>query len=75
MSLRVKLLLWYTGVFAVSGCLCTTTMYALVTHRLRSEVDKDLEEEFDEWCQMTRGSLDDLPALERQIRIEIASEA
>ena len=75
MSLRLKLLLWYTGVFAVSACLLTITMYALVTYRLRSEVDKDLEEELEEWCQMTSESLDDLPALERQIRIEIGSEA
>jgi len=75
MSLRLKLLLWYTGVFAVSACLLTITMYALVTYRLRSEVDKDLEEELVEWRQMTSDSLDDLPALERQIRIEIASEA
>ena len=44
MSLRLKLLLWYTGVFAVSGALLTTTMYALVAHRMRIEVERDLDE-------------------------------
>ena len=74
MSLRLKLLLWYTGVLALSGGLLATTMYALVAHRMRSEVENDLEEEVAEWRAMTLHSLDDLPALRKQIRIEVDAE-
>jgi hypothetical protein len=74
MSLRLRLVLWYTGVLAASACVLTTTLYALVAHRMRSEVENDLEEEIAEWREMALAALDDLPALERQLRIEIDAE-
>ena len=74
MSLRLKLVLWYTGILVLSGGLLTTTLYWLVTHKMRSELDYDLAEEFDEWQSLTKVSLNDLASLEKQIRLEIRSE-
>jgi len=72
MSLRLKLVLWYTGVLTVSGCLLTGTMYALVTHKMRSEVDHNLEEEFKEWRLITLELLHDRASLERRIRLDMS---
>lgn len=75
MSLRLKLVLWYTGVFALSGCVLTTSLYALITHKIRREIDRDLGEEYEEWRLITLDALDDPVALDRQIRLEIVTES
>ena len=74
MTLRRKLVLWYTGVFAVSGCLLAVAMSALTTHRLRSEFDKELASELDEWRAFTVEHFDNPTLLQRLIRLEIGKE-
>ena len=64
----------HPGVFAVSGCLLAVATSELITHRLRSEHDKDLRAEFDEWRAFTVEHLDEPALLERLIRIELAQE-
>ena len=74
MSLRLKLVLWYTGVFGASACVMVLTLHALVAHRLRSELHKLLEDEHEEWARITREHGDDLRGLKRQIHAEIHGE-
>ena len=74
MSLRLKLVLWYTGVFGASACVMVLTLHALVAHRLRSELHKLLEDEHEEWTRITREHGDDLRGLKRQIHAEIHGE-
>lgn len=70
MSLRLKLLLWYTGVFAVSGALLVTTLYLLIAHRMRSDVGKFLEDEYEEYARLTLQLLDKPELLEETVREE-----
>ena len=75
MSLRTKLVLWYTGVFGVSGGLLVVALYVLIAHKLWSEADTFLVDEYQEWVGMTLASLDDIPRLEAAIRREISDES
>jgi heavy metal sensor kinase len=74
-SLRLKLVLWYTGVFAVSGLLLVLALHLLTTHRLASEADRELEEEFREWASATVELLDNQEELTRRVREEMRLEA
>ena len=75
MSLRSKLVLWYTGVFLFSGALLTTTLYLLVAHKMRSDADLELNEEYHEWCALTLRSLDRPASIEQAIATDIESES
>ncbi|HUT36745.1 MAG TPA: HAMP domain-containing sensor histidine kinase [Planctomycetota bacterium] len=70
MSLRAKLVLWYTAVFAISGALLTGALYLLTAHVMEAEADKFLAEEFDEVRDLT---LEKLPNVE-ELRTRIAEE-
>ena len=74
MSLRAKLVLWYTLFFAVSGCLLTTGLYLLIARTMRAEADKFLEEEFEELGRITIPLTHDPNRLEQAIRAELARE-
>ncbi|MBM4042316.1 MAG: HAMP domain-containing protein [Planctomycetes bacterium] len=71
MSLRAKLVLWYTAVFAVSGSLLCVTLYLLIAHALGAEADRFLEEEFQEVRQITRDLLPQPAALKARIAAEL----
>ena len=74
MTIRQKLLLWYTGVLAVSGCILMLTLYFLTAHQMRREVEKFLLDECNEWADHYRNTAPDLSALERVIRPQIGTE-
>ncbi|MFW6162628.1 MAG: sensor histidine kinase [Planctomycetota bacterium] len=74
MSLRSRLVLWYTGVFAVSGALLVTALHGLTTHRMRREMHRETEGQWEEWRRLTLDQLEQLPELEREIRLEIETE-
>jgi hypothetical protein len=71
MSLRAKLVLWYTAVFAVSGSLLCTALYLLITHALGAEADRFLDDEFQEVRQITRDSISQPAALQARIVDEL----
>ena len=71
MTLRQRLLLWYTGVLAVAGVALVLTLYLLTAHQLRREIDKFLLDQCETWANSGREKADDMPALERDIRYEL----
>ncbi len=73
MSLRGKLVLWYTTVFAVSGSLLCVALYLLIAHALGAEADRFLEEEFQEVRQITQELLPQPAALKARIAAELRS--
>ena len=74
MTLRAKLVVWYSALFGLSGCVLVTTLYLLIAHRLRSEADEVLAEEFEEWARIVVDELADPQELLRQMRREIETE-
>jgi heavy metal sensor kinase len=73
MTIRRKLLFWYTGVLAVSGLIMMLATYLLVEHQMRREVDKFLQDDANDWirlCHEGAGSA----ALEQRLRSEVARE-
>jgi len=74
MSLRTKLVLWYTGVFGASGCLLVTVVFSLIAHRLREEQDRYLLDEFVECAKITRENADDLSSIKEQMAQEIGAD-
>jgi len=75
MSIRSKLVLWYTGVLLFSGATLTTTLYLLVAHKMHSEAETETADEYAEWHATALKWVDDLPELERQVRAELATES
>jgi len=71
MSLRAKLVLWYTGVFGGSGAMLAIGLFALVAHRMQSEVDSLLQEEYRECHGITLAMLGDPERLAKAIEQEI----
>ena len=74
MTIRRKLLLWYTTVFTVSAIALMVALYLFTAHQMHREVETFLLDECEEWAAMCRKTLPDLPALERIMREEIAFE-
>ncbi|MFP4058760.1 MAG: sensor histidine kinase [Candidatus Brocadiia bacterium] len=74
MTLRAKLTLWYSGVFALSGIALTTSLYLLIAHKMRSEADKFLEDEYEECLRITSQLVDQPRELEAAVRREIGSD-
>ena len=58
MSLRTKLVVWYTAVFGASGCILVVALYSLIAHKLHGDADAFLENEYDEWVGLTLRWLD-----------------
>ncbi len=70
MSIRAKLVLWYTIVFAISGGALTTALYLLTSKTLADETDRFLGEEFDEFRHLALQNL----AAPEQLRAAFARE-
>ncbi|NQT89494.1 HAMP domain-containing protein, partial [bacterium] len=75
MSLRLKLVLWYTGIFAVSGFLLVVSLHLLMTYRMASEADGGLEEEYREWASLTTDLLDNPKELTHRVKEEMRLES
>ena len=73
MTLRQRLLLWYTGVLAVAGVALVLTLYFLTAHQLRREIDRFLLDQCEEWRESCREMVADIPSLERRIRYELGT--
>jgi len=71
-TLRTKLLLWYTAVFAVSAVLLVAFVYALAGHQLTREMDIYVQDESEEYVRLTRGHLPDLAEVERHVGAEVS---
>jgi heavy metal sensor kinase len=67
MSLRARLVLWYTAVFGVSGGVLVVALHSLIAHKLRGEADTFLEDEYNELVAAT------LDVLGRRARAEEAA--
>ena len=72
MTIRRKLLLWYTGVFAVSGCALMLALYLFAAHQMRRATDKFLFDECKEWIELCRAAAPDLSEMERMMRLELS---
>ena len=75
MSLRAKLVLWYTAFFAISGALLTGGLYLLIARTLEAEAEKFLAEEYDEATRITLQSIGDLGQLRARIKPEFLRES
>ena len=71
MTLRRRLLLWYTGVFAISGCALMLALYLFAAHQMGKEIDKFLRDQSKEWLGLCRDAGSDLSGLEQRIREEM----
>jgi len=72
-KLRTKLLVWYSGLFFLFAALCATTMYAVIAHKMRIDFLHYLADEYDSARGMTQVGLSEFADLERDLRIEVAS--
>ena len=74
MTIRRKLLLWYTGVLAASGAVLIFALYLFTAHQMQREIEKFLLDECKEWAAFCRETAPDLSELERMIRQETAAK-
>ncbi len=72
MSIRWKLLLWYTCVLALAGCALVVALYFFTAHQMRREADKFLLDECEEWRRAYLEHDGDLPALEALLAADTA---
>ena len=71
MTLRTKLLVWYSGVFFLTASGLVLSMYAVIAHKIRGDFLHHLSDEYDEAVRITTehiGSPDDLST---SVRIEV----
>ncbi|NQT52417.1 heavy metal sensor histidine kinase [bacterium] len=71
MSLRLRLVLWYSAVFGLSGGLLILALYAFIAHRYYSDADEELLGEHQEMACLTLRYLDDMDRLREVIAEEI----
>ena len=71
MTLRTKLLAWYSGVFFVSAAVLVTAMYGVVAHKLRNDFFHYLEDEYREAQGVTRAGLADKAELEQDVNTQV----
>jgi len=74
MTIRQKLLLWYTGVLATSGCALALALYMFTAHQMRREIEKFLLDECNEWARYCRSTAPNLSEAERTIRQELEAK-
>jgi len=74
MSLRAKLVLWYTGVFGVSGCLLVLALFSLIARRMQSELDRHLLDEYEECKGLTLQRLDTPDLLRKAMEEEVSPD-
>jgi heavy metal sensor kinase len=70
-TLRTRLLAWYSGVFFLCASVLVSAMYGVVTHKLRNDFFHYLEDEYIEAQDITRAELADMAELEQDIGIEV----
>lgn len=71
MTLRGRLVLWYSGVFFLSAAILVTTMYLLIAHKTRGELEHYLRDEFNECRRMVRQHIDDPEGLAESVTVEV----
>lgn len=71
MTLRTKLLLWYSGVFFFSAAFLVTTMYLLITHKMRQEFVRYFADEYEEAQRIVKEHIRDPRELERAVEVEV----
>ncbi len=78
MTLRRRLLLWYTGVMAISSCLLIFVLYLLIEHKMKGEAQKFLhdeyEEEYKDLGHLANAGVDSLSELEAKFRRDIETK-
>jgi len=73
-TIRRRLLLWYTGVLFVLGAVLVVTLYLVTRHKLLNSVDHFLKGELAGWRQMCLEEMHDLATLREEMRREVAYE-
>lgn len=68
MTIRRRLFLWYTGVFAASAAAIMAAFYAISAHKLRSDYERYVLDEYDDLALTTLANLDDLSELRAAIQ-------
>jgi len=71
MTLRTKLLLWYSGVFFLSAAFLVTAMYWLIAHKMKNEFSHYFEDEYEEAQRIVKEHYDDPEALEQEAGVEV----
>jgi len=71
MTLRKKLLLWYSGVFFLSATVLVSSMYLLIAHKLKQEFFHYLRDEYAEARRIVRDNFDDEGQLRRHAELEV----
>ena len=71
MTLRRRLLLWYSGLFFVSAAVLVTAMYLLIAHKVKREFFRYLTNEYEEAERITKQNLGDEGALRRDVEVEV----
>ena len=71
MTLRRKLLLWYTGVLAVSGSALMLALYLFTAHQMRREAEKFLRDQCEGWAHFIQEMGTDVPKLRAMIGPEV----
>ena len=69
MTLRRKLLLWYSGVFFLSAAVLVTAMYFLIGHKMKREFFRFLTNEYREAEGITKENYGDEDALRRDVEV------
>jgi len=71
LSLRAKLLFWYSLVFTGCGVALVALNYSFAAGELKSEADKFLKDETEEFVRQAEARLPDVAALEAYLELEI----
>ena len=71
MTLRRKLLLWYSGVFFLSATVLVSSMYFLIAHKMKQEFFRYLRDEYAEAGRIVRENFDDGEQLRWHVDLEV----
>ena len=71
MTLRRRLLLWYSGVFFFSAAFLVTAMYLLTAHKMRKEFSHYFRDEYEEAQRIVREHSVGSEELERAVETEV----
>ena len=71
MTLRSKLLLWYSGVFFLSAAVLVGSMYLLIAHKTKQDFFRYLSDEYKEAQRIVLGNMDNEEAMRQFVKIEV----
>jgi len=71
MSLRVKLVLWYTAFLALSGAILTATLYIYIAQTIQDEADRFLQEGYADLARLTLENVLDSRRLAEKVKEEL----